>query len=230
MLKRAVIFAGGKGKRLRPYTYIIPKPLMPIGEKPILELIINKLIKNGINHITISVLKNYDIFKSIFPEKKFSKIKIDFVVEKKPLGTMGALKLIKDLPEEFLAMNGDIITNINYRNLFKFHKKKKSDLTICTKTMSSRVEYGIVKNDKNKYLSDFNEKPKFTYNINLGIYIINKKLIKKIEKSKNFGFDKLVKKIPNNKVAVFNSKCKWFDIGREKDLFEAKNYILKKKN
>ena len=142
---------------------------------------------------------------------------------------MGALKLIKDLPEEFLAMNGDIITNINYRNLFKFHKKKKSDLTICTKTMSSRVEYGIVKNDKNKYLSDFNEKPKFTYNINLGIYIINKKLIKKIEKSKNFGFDKLVKKIPNNKVAVFNSKCKWFDIGREKDLFEAKNYILKKK-
>ena len=81
---------------------------------------------------------------------------------------MGALKLTKDLPE-ILVMNGDIITNINYRNLFKFHKKKKSDLTICTKTMSSRVEYGIVKNDKNKYLSDFNEKPKFTYNINLGI-------------------------------------------------------------
>ena len=83
MLKRAVIFAGGKGKRLRPYTYIIPKPLMPIGEKPILIIIINKtiILKNGINHITISVLKNYDIFKSIFPEK-FSKIKIDFVVEK----------------------------------------------------------------------------------------------------------------------------------------------------
>ena len=97
MIKRAIIFAGGKGKRLRPYTYIIPKPLMPIGEKPILELIINQLIKSGIKHVTITVMNNYDIFKSLFPQSKFPKIKIDFIVEKKPLGTTGALKIIKNL-------------------------------------------------------------------------------------------------------------------------------------
>ena len=125
MIKRAVLFAGGKGKRLRPYTYIIPKPLMPIGEKPILELIINQLIKYGIKHITITVMNNYDIFKSLLPKNKFKNTKIDFVIEKKPMGTSGALKIIKNLPEEFLAMNGDIITDINFRKLYNFHKKKK---------------------------------------------------------------------------------------------------------
>ena len=81
MIKRAIIFAGGKGKRLRPYTYIIPKPLMPIGEKPILELIVNQLIKSGIKHITITVMNNYDIFKSLLSRSKFPKTKIDFIIE-----------------------------------------------------------------------------------------------------------------------------------------------------
>ena len=230
MIKRAIIFAGGKGKRLRPYTYIIPKPLMPIGEKPILELIINQLIKSGIKHVTITVMNNYDIFKSLFPQSKFPKIKIDFVVEKKPLGTIGALKIIKNLPENFLAMNGDIITNINFQKLYSFHKKSKSDLTMCVKTISSKIEYGTVEIDKNNLLKRFKEKPIIKNNINLGIYVMKKKLIRNINLSKNFGFDKLIKNISNKRVSVYKSNCKWFDVGREKDLFEAKNFILKKKN
>ncbi len=230
MIKRAVIFAGGKGKRLRPYTYIIPKPLMPIGEKPILELIINQLIKCGIKHITITVMNNYDIFKSLIPKNKFKNTKIDFVIEKKPMGTSGALKIIKNLPEEFLAMNGDIITDINFRKLYNFHKKKKSDLTMCVKTISSKIEYGAVEIDKKNLLKSFKEKPIIKTNINLGIYIMKKKLIKNIRSSKIFGFDKLIKEISNKKVSVFKSDCRWFDIGREKDLFEAKNFLLKKKN
>lgn len=229
MIKRAIIFAGGKGKRLRPYTYIIPKPLMPIGEKPILELIVNQLIKSGVKHITITVMNNYDIFKFLLSRSKFPKIKIDFIVEKKPMGTTGALKIIKNLPEEFLAMNGDIITDINFQKLYSFHKKLKSDLTMCVKTISSKIEYGTVEIDKNNLLKRFKEKPLIKNNINLGIYIMKKSLIKNIDSSENFGFDKLIKKIPKTKVSVYKSNCKWFDIGREKDLFEAKNFILKKK-
>ena len=230
MIKRAIIFAGGKGKRLRPYTYIIPKPLMPIGEKPILELIINQLIKCGIKHITITVMNNYNIFKSLLPKNKFKNVKIDFLIENKPMGTSGALKIIKNLPEEFLAMNGDIITDINFRKLYNFHKKKKSDLTMCVKTISSKIEYGAVEIDKKNFLKSFKEKPKIKTNINLGIYIMKKKLIKNIPSSKIFGFDKLIKQISNKKISVFKSDCKWFDIGREKDLFEAKNFLLKKRN
>lgn len=230
MIKRAIIFAGGKGKRLRPYTYIIPKPLMPIGEKPILELIINQLIKYGIKHITITVMYNYNIFKSLFPKNKFNNVKIDFLIENKPMGTSGALKIIKNLPEEFLAMNGDIITNINFRKLYNFHKKTKSDLTMCVKTISSKIEYGAVEMDKKNFLKSFKEKPIIKTNINLGIYVMKKKLIKNIPSSKIFGFDKLIKQISNKKVSVFKSDCKWFDIGREKDLFEAKNFLLKKRN
>ena len=95
--------------------------------------------------------------------------------------------------------------------------------------MSSKIEYGTIKADKKNFLSSFHEKPILKYNINLGIYIIKKKLVKKIDARKNFGFDKFIKKISNQKISVFNSNCKWFDIGREKDLFEAKNFILKKK-
>ncbi len=230
MIKRAIIFAGGKGKRLRPYTYIIPKPLMPIGEKPILELIINQLIKCGIKHITITVMNNYNIFKSLLPKNKFKNVKIDFLIENKPMGTSGALKIIKNLPEEFLAMNGDIITNINFKKLYNFHKKKKSDLTMCVKTIFSKIEYGAVEIDKKNFLKSFKEKPKIKTNINLGIYIMKKKLIKNIPSSKIFGFDKLIKQISNKKISVFKSDCKWFDIGREKDLFEAKNFLLKKRN
>jgi len=229
MIQRAIIFAGGKGKRLRPYTYIIPKPLMPIGEKPIIELIINQLIKCGIKHITITVMDNYDIFKSLLPKKKFKNAKIDFIIEKKPMGTSGALKIIKNLPKEFLAMNGDIITNINFRKLYNFHKKTNSDLTMCVKNISSKIEYGTVEIDNKNYLKKFTEKPTIKTNINLGIYIMKKKLIENINTDKIFGFDKLIKKLSNEKVSVFKSDCKWFDIGREKDLFEAKNFLLRKK-
>ena len=152
MIKRAVIFAGGKGKRLRPYTYVVPKPLIPIGKKPILELIIRQLAKYGINHITISILNNSELFQSIFSKKSFPNVKIDFLVEKKPMGTIGGLKLIKDLPKEFLAMNGDLITDLNFKNFYKFHKSNKSDLTICTKTLKTNIEYGVIKNNKKKIL------------------------------------------------------------------------------
>ena len=229
MIKRAVIFAGGKGKRLRPYTYVVPKPLMPIGKKPILELIIRQLAKIGINHITISIFNNSELFQSIFSKKSFPNVKIDFLVEKKPMGTIGGLKLIKKLPKEFLAMNGDLITDLNFKDFYKFHKKNKSDLTICTKKLQTNIEYGVVKNNKTKNLTKFEEKPIYKYQINLGIYIIKKELVKRISTKKDFGFDKFIEKTKDKKVFIYNSNCKWFDIGREKDLFDAQNFLLKSK-
>tara|TARA_B100000575_G_C23107988_1_gene639690 strand:- start:384 stop:1079 length:696 start_codon:yes stop_codon:yes gene_type:complete len=229
MIKRAIIFAGGKGKRLRPYTYVVPKPLIPIGDKPIIELLIRQLSKIGIKHVTISIYNNSELFQSILSNKNFPNLKIDFLVEKKPMGTIGALRLIKNLPNEFLAMNGDLITNLNFKDFYKFHIKNKSDLTLCTKTLKTNIEYGVIRNNKKKSLTKFDEKPNFKYQINLGIYIIKKNLVKRISTKPNFGFDKFIKKVRDKKVFVYNSNCKWFDIGREKDLFEAKNFLFKSK-
>lgn len=229
MIKRAIIFAGGKGRRLRPYTYVVPKPLMPIGQKSILELIIRQLAKNGINHITISIFYNSELFQSIFLKKNFPNIKIDFLIEKKPMGTIGSLRLIKNLPKEFLALNGDSITDLNFKDIYRFHKKNKSDLTICTKTLQTNIEYGVIENNKKKNLTKFEEKPSYKYQINLGVYIIKKDLVKKISIKKDFGFDQLIEKIKDKKVFVYNSNCKWFDIGREKDLLEVQNFVLKGK-
>ena len=126
-------------------------------------------------------------------------------------------------------MNGDLITDLNFKDFYKFHKKNKSDLTICTKTLQTNIEYGVIKNNKTKNLTKFEEKPIYKYQINLGIYIIKKELVKRISTKKDFGFDKFIEKTKDKKVFIYNSNCKWFDIGREKDLFDAQNFLLKSK-
>ena len=120
MSKRAVILAGGKGARLRPYTVVLPKPLMPIGEFPILEVIIRQLARHGFSHITMAVNHQAEIIKAFFMNGEKWGVKIDYSLEDKPLGTMGPLKLIKDLPDNFLVMNGDILTDLDYAD---FHER-----------------------------------------------------------------------------------------------------------
>ena len=113
-IKRAIILAGGKGTRLRPYTVVLPKPLMPIGEFPILEVIIRQLVFHGFTHITLSVNHQYEIIKAFFGDGSKWNVNIDYSLENEPLGTMGPLKLINELPDNFLVMNGDILTDLDY--------------------------------------------------------------------------------------------------------------------
>ena len=118
MYKRVIILAGGKGTRLRPYTVVLPKPLMPIGEYPILEVIVRQLVNNGFNHITMAVNHQAEIMQAFFGDGKKWGIKIDYSIEDQPLGTMGPLKLLKDLSDDFLVMNGDILTDLNFAEFF----------------------------------------------------------------------------------------------------------------
>lgn len=220
--KRAIILAGGKGKRLRPYTLVLPKPLMPIGEFPILEVVIKQLSKSGFNHITLAVNHQASIIKAFFGNGEKWSINIDYYHEESPLGTIGPLNGIKDLPENFLIMNGDVLTNLDFELFYKNHIKRDSIFSISSSKRIQKIDYGVLNLNKDNELNGFQEKPEIDYEVSMGIYMANKKILKYIPDG-FFGFDDLMKlflKI-NEKVYVDNFKGYWLDIGRPSDYQKA---------
>jgi NDP-sugar pyrophosphorylase family protein len=230
--KHAIILAGGKGTRLRPYTVVLPKPLMPIGEFPILEVIIRQLVFHGFTNITLSVNHQYEIIKAFFGNGSKWGVIIEYSLENDPLGTMGPLKLIKDLPENFLVMNGDILTDLSFANFFNKHVKDSNLFTISSYKREQKVDYGVLNIDKNKQLIGFTEKPSLSYDVSMGIYMVNKEVLKYIPENLNFGFDKLmIDLLKNNKIISVNQfEGYWLDIGRPDDYMLAIEQFEEMKN
>jgi NDP-sugar pyrophosphorylase family protein len=223
MNKRAVILAGGKGTRLKPYSISLPKPLVPVGDIPILEIIIRQLKKHGFNRITITVNHLADIIQAFFGDGRKWGMQIDYSLEEKPLSTMGPLTLINDLPENFLVMNGDVLTDLDFSKFYNQHVNEGSNFTISAHKRVDKVEYGVlIKNDKSD-LIDFEEKPSKEYLVSMGIYMVNKKNIEFIPKDTFFGFDHLMKELIKKelcpKIVEFDGY--WLDIGRPQDYEKA---------
>lgn len=219
MERRAVILAGGKGTRLRPYTVVFPKPLMPIGDYPILEVIIRQLVQNSFTHITIAVNHQADLIKTFFGDGYKWGIKIDYSLEDKPLSTMAPLKLIKDLPDNFLVMNGDVLTDLNYGEFYEYHIKNENIFTISSYTREIKSEFGVLELDNQNNLVGFKEKPIERYNVSMGIYMVSKRAIEFIPEDTFYGFDHLmldlIKYKENPIVKPFDGY--WLDIGRPDD-------------
>jgi len=223
MIKRAVILAGGKGTRLKPLTKVLPKPLMPIGKFTILEIVIKQLKFYGFKHITIAVNHQAKLIKAFFGNGKKFKISIDYILEKKPLGTMGPLRGIVDLPENFLVMNGDILTDLDFNKLYNSHIRSKSLFTISSHKRKELIDYGLLKSNKKNYLTKFIEKPNKTYQVSMGIYMLRKNILKYIPRNKYYGFDHLMHKLLKlkKKVRIRNHYGYWLDIGRPSDYIMA---------
>lgn len=232
MSKRAVILAGGKGTRLRPYTIVLPKPLVPIGDYPILEIIIKQLVQAGFDHITITVNHQADLIKSYFGDGTKWGIKIDYSLEEKPLSTMGPLSLINDLPENFLVMNGDILTDLNYAEFYENHVANKSIYTVSSYVREHVNLYGVLEVNIENQLVDFKEKPVSRFEVSMGIYMLNKEILNFIPFNESYGFDQLMldliraKKYPN--VVKFSGF--WLDIGRPDDYMVATDEFEKHKD
>jgi NDP-sugar pyrophosphorylase family protein len=229
--KRAVILAGGKGTRLRPYTVVLPKPLMPIGDYPILEVIIRQLVQNKFSHITLAVNHQADLIKTFFGDGYKWGIKIDYSLEDKPLSTMAPLKLIKDLPDNFLVMNGDVLTDLNYGEFYEYHIKNKNIFTISSYQREVKSEFGVLELDNQNNLVGFKEKPIEKYNVSMGIYMVSKKAVEYIPKNSFYGFDNLmldlIKDKQHPKIKKFDGF--WLDIGRPDDYEIAINIFEKEK-
>jgi NDP-mannose synthase len=219
MSKRAIILAGGKGTRLKPYTIAIPKPLVPIGDTPILEIIIKQLAKSGFDHITITINHMADIIKAFFDDGSKWGVKIDYSLEDKPLSTMGPLTLIEDLPDNFLIMNGDVLTDLNFDNFFNYHIKSHNIFTISSYKRHQKIDYGVLETNEKSILTGFQEKPISNYTVSMGVYMANKNILNFIPKGECFGFDDLMFVLLNEgqKVNVKPFNGYWLDIGRPED-------------
>ncbi len=219
MYKSAVILAGGKGTRLRPYTWVLPKPLMPVGEFPILEIIIKQLVQYNFNHITLAVNHQAELIKAFFGDGSKWNITIEYSLENKPLSTMGPLKLIKNLPENFLIMNGDILTNLNFGDFYDNHIQNQNIFTISSYIREHINDYGVLETNDMRLLTGFKEKPKTTFEVSMGIYMANKEILNIIPTDTYYGFDHLMLDlIKLNKPASVRSHAGyWLDIGRPDD-------------
>jgi len=223
MLKRAIILAGGKGTRLRPYTVVLPKPLMPIGDFPILEVIVKQLVNHGFTHITMAVNHQAELIQAFFGNGEKWGVSIDYSIETKMLSTMAPLKLIKDLPEHFLVMNGDILTDLNYSQFYFSHTQNNHLFTISAYKKEIKSEFGVLETNSKGNLTGFFEKPTGYQNVSMGIYMISKEILNYIPENVKYGFDNLMKDLINQKilpqVEIFNGI--WKDIGNPDDYIEA---------
>jgi NDP-sugar pyrophosphorylase family protein len=223
MSRRAVILAGGKGTRLRPYTVVLPKPLMPIGEFPILEVIVRQLVKAGFSHITLAVNHQAEIIRAFFQNGERWGIKIDYSLENKPLGTMAPLKLIKDLPENFLVMNGDILTDLDFAHFHDGHAREGRIFTISSMRREHQIDYGVLDSDATGNLSGFREKPRVSYEVSMGVYMLNSRVLQQIPRGEAYGFDQLMLDLlkAGTPATVQAFTGYWLDIGRPEDYVQA---------
>lgn len=232
MSKRAILLAGGKGTRLRPYTVVLPKPLMPLGDYPILEVIVRQLVASGFDHITMTVNHQADLIKTFFGDGSKWGVKIDYSLEDKPLSTMGPLSLIDDLPDNFLVMNGDILTDLDYGKFFDEHVESGAIFTVSSYVREHVNLYGVLEVDENKKLVDFHEKPTSRFEVSMGIYMLNKNVMEFIPHNESYGFDvlmlDLIKAGKNATVKQFTGY--WLDIGRPDDYMQAIDEFESKKD
>ena len=223
---KAVIMAGGLGTRLRPFTFSIPKPLLPIAEKPILELIIKKLHLMKIDEIILAIGYGAELIKAYFGDGSKFNIKIKYAQETKILGTAGPLKLIKELNEPFLVMNGDIITKLNFLDMFLYHNKNNAEMTIAAKKYTNQLPFGTLITEGN-IVMDITEKPISNHLISTGIYILNSEVLDLIPQDTFFTMPDLAKSLINAKRKVINYEFEeyWLAIEHLDHLEEATTNI-----
>ncbi len=215
---RAVILAGGKGTRLAPYTAILPKPLMPIGEQSILEIIIRQLKHYGFKRVTVALGHLSHLVKAVLGNGEQFGIEIDYSIEDAPLGTSGPLALIPNLEETFLVMNGDVFTDLKLAEMLKFHRENKAVATIASHKRSVNINYGVIRRNGLR-VTEYDEKPVINYEVSMGVYIFEPEVLKHINSGCYLDFPDLVRILVDAGGAVLSYPYDgiWFDLGRPED-------------
>lgn len=222
-----VIMAGGEGARLHPFTKVLPKPLMPIGDKPIIEIIINKFFDYGCSDFYLSLNYKSNIIKAYFSDFEH-KYKINYVLESKPLGTAGSLHLLKNrIKKTFFVSNCDILIEADYADMLKFHRERKNKITLVSSMKNFTIPYGVCEIESGGVLRDIREKPEYDFLVNTGMYILDASVLDDIPRNRFYNITDLISDYigKNEKVGVYPvSEKSWLDMGQ----FEALQEMLKR--
>ncbi|RME80579.1 MAG: nucleotidyltransferase family protein [Planctomycetota bacterium] len=220
---KAVILAGGKGTRLRPYTLVWPKPLMPLGKYFIIDVVFHQLKYYGFTEIYMAVGHLNHLLRKYLGEEKDG-LKIHYSLEEEPLGTAGPLGLIPNLFESpFLVMNGDVLTTLHYKNLMDFHIQSQALASIATFQRPISLGFGAVKKTSDGRVTEYKEKPVFHYAVSMGVYAFSPEVGSYIPKGQYLDFPDLIQRLiqDGKKVSAYQEDCLWLDIGRQEDYNQA---------
>ena len=229
----AVILAGGKGVRLRPFTANFPKPLVPLGDTPVIEILIKRLVSFGITDITLTLGHLGPLIKAYFlhREELTRRMQLQYIDEDEPTGTAGSLASVDGLQNTFFVMNGDLLTDLNFDKLVTFHREQGAALTIAAHERRVKIDLGVLELADDFRIVGYQEKPETSYNVSMGIELYEPHVLQFIERDKYLDFPNLVLRLlaAKEKVCAFKTDCMWLDIGRPDDFAEAQELFTEKR-
>jgi len=219
----AVILAGGQGSRLRPYTTVLPKPLMPLGDMPILEVVLRQLKRTGVTRVTLAVSYLAELIEAYCGDGSRLGLDIRYSRETRALSTAGPLKLVPGLDETFLVMNGDVLTTLDYAAMVRHHRARGAAATLAMHRRSVRIDYGVVEIGEDGSLRDYLEKPEHHYTVSMGVNVLEPRTLAHIADGEVLGMPDLMLRLKaaGEKVLAYEEPCLWLDIGRMDDYEQA---------
>lgn len=226
----AVVLAGGKGSRLAPYTATLPKPLLPVGDRAVVELLLEQLSRGGVTTVHLAVNHLAHLIMAVVGDGSRFGLKIRYAHEQEPLGTMGPLRSIDDLPEQFLVANGDILSDLDVGAFFRAHLAAGAVLTIAAHVRQQTIDYGVLQLDSDNRVVGFREKPTDRLTVSMGIYAMSREVLRYIPAGRPYGFDELVSALlrDGRPVRAYPYEGYWLDIGRPDDYAQAQQDALER--
>lgn len=228
---KAIIMAGGKGSRLYPYSAVLPKPLMPLGDMPVLELLLRQLARAGVSEAYLAVNHLRHLIEAFFGDGSRIGVKLHYSVEDKPLGTAGPIAAVLDrLGDEFVMTNGDLLTTMDIAAMIRFHRERRAAATIGVYRREVKIDFGLIEVDADMRMTAYREKPSYPHLVSMGIYVLNAAALRNLlEPDTYLDMPDLLQRLmtARGEVRCFHSDCFWLDIGRPDDFARAQELYEK---
>ncbi len=226
---RAVILAGGKGTRLRPLTAVFPKPLVPLGNKSVVEILLRRLAASGLTDITICTGYLSELIQAVCGDGSKFGLRIEYVNEEEPLGTAGPLSLIPNLTDPFIVMNGDLLTTLDFRRMIDFHRDERADFTLGLFPREVKIDFGVIELNGDGQFNGYREKPSYNFEVSMGVNVLSLSVLRHIKKLERLDMPELVLQVHRSggRVACYREPCRWLDIGRMDDYAQAQEEFAK---
>lgn len=216
---RAAILAGGQGTRLRPLTTVFPKPLVPLDDKPVIEILLRRLSLFGIRRATLCTGYLAELIRAVCGDGAKFGLELEYVHEESPLGTAGPLALVDTLTDPFLVMNGDLLTTLNFAGLLQHHVESGADATIALYRRTVQIDFGVIKSDGDGRFDEYIEKPQYHFEVSMGVYAMSRSVLRHVPKGAKLDMPALITAIraAGGRVSCYREDCFWLDIGRMDD-------------